>query len=170
MCNLQEPCFLQHLLYCCGDIPSRNHNRLLANICASPTQQRYLSFLLKKLAIFHSHFYVVDDVFGHGWFRDFLIVNAFGINSLVALVEVLCLSSIRRPEVSRSVFGDSLSAHILTADLGTRRWPYCSLPYIYRMGIHRETLYWRLCVLLLQLQSDWLGARHHCDGFIPRSL
>jgi hypothetical protein len=170
MCNLQEPRFLQHLLHCCGDIPSCYRTCLLADFCASPTQRRYLSFLLKKLTIFHSHTYVVDDVFGHGWFRAFLIINAFGVNSLIALIEVLSLSSIRRQEVSRNAPRDFPPAYVLTADLGTRRWPYCSLPYLHRMGIHRETLYWRLCVLLLRLQSDRLGARYYRDSFILRSL
>jgi hypothetical protein len=129
-----------------------------------------LPFLLKGLAIFHSHTCVVDDVFGHGWFRTFLTINTFVINSLIALIEVLFLSSIRRQEVSRNIFGDSLRLTFLVADLGTRRWTYYSLPHLHRMGIHREFLYWRLCALLLRLQSDRLGARYYRDNFILRPL
>lgn len=39
------------------------------------------------------------DVFHNGWFQTFCILNAYGINTIIALIEVLALNSIRRMEV-----------------------------------------------------------------------
>jgi hypothetical protein len=41
-----------------------------------------------------------DDLFGHGWFKAFCTLNKYGINTLIALIEIVVLSSIKRQEVS----------------------------------------------------------------------
>ncbi|KAL3420937.1 hypothetical protein PVAG01_07382 [Phlyctema vagabunda] len=40
--------------------------------------------------------YPVSELFTHGWYRGFWVLNKYAINSLLALVEVVALSSIRR--------------------------------------------------------------------------
>ena len=40
-----------------------------------------------------------DEIFGHGWLREFFVFNKFGINCLIALMEVFAFSSIKRADV-----------------------------------------------------------------------
>ena len=41
-----------------------------------------------------------DEILGHGWFREFFVINKYAISSAVALIEVFIYSSIRRQTVS----------------------------------------------------------------------
>lgn len=58
--------------------------------------------LPKKLMGLYSHTVLGDEFLGRGWLQVFVTVNAFGINSVIALIEILFLSSIRRQKVSRT--------------------------------------------------------------------
>jgi hypothetical protein len=40
-----------------------------------------------------------EDLFGHGWFKPFCALNKHGVNTLIALIEIVILSSIKRQEV-----------------------------------------------------------------------
>lgn len=42
----------------------------------------------------------VEDIFGEGWFRAFIILSLYAFGSGVMVFEILCLNSIRRPYVS----------------------------------------------------------------------
>jgi len=41
-----------------------------------------------------------EDLFGHGWFKSFCTLNKYGVNTVIALMEIVILSSIRHQEVS----------------------------------------------------------------------
>jgi len=38
----------------------------------------------------------IEHLFGNGWFKPYCIINLFAVNSLIATIEVVFLSSIRR--------------------------------------------------------------------------
>lgn len=44
-----------------------------------------------------------DELFEHGWYRTFYILNKYGVNNAISLIEVIFLSSIRRQTVSSSL-------------------------------------------------------------------
>lgn len=52
-----------------------------------------------KMGSFSDMCHIAEDLFGQGLFKPFVILNKFGINSLIALIEILALSSIKRQEV-----------------------------------------------------------------------
>lgn len=44
--------------------------------------------------------HTVTDIFGEGWFRAFIILSLYAFGTLIMVIEILCLNSIRRPYVS----------------------------------------------------------------------
>jgi hypothetical protein len=40
-----------------------------------------------------------EDLFGHGWFKPFCALNKHGVNTLISLIEIIILNSIKRQEV-----------------------------------------------------------------------
>jgi len=46
----------------------------------------------------HTH-QTAEDLFGNGWFKPFCTLNKYGINNMIALIEIVILSSIKRQEV-----------------------------------------------------------------------
>ncbi|KAM0257359.1 hypothetical protein ACHAQJ_004446 [Trichoderma viride] len=47
-----------------------------------------------------------SDIFGQGWFKSFVIVNLYGITSIIMIIEILFLNSIKRPfAIGAHIFG-----------------------------------------------------------------
>lgn len=42
---------------------------------------------------------LVSDMFGEGWFKPFVLINMYGVNAVVMIIEMLFLNSIKRPMV-----------------------------------------------------------------------
>ncbi|KAF8857826.1 hypothetical protein BDZ45DRAFT_674440 [Acephala macrosclerotiorum] len=61
-----------------------------------------------------------DQIFKHGWFTTFFVLNKFGVSALVGFIEVLFFSSIRVPE--------TISAH--TAGITVLSFVYIGWTYI----------------------------------------
>lgn len=38
-------------------------------------------------------------MFGEGWFKPFVLINMYGVNAVVMIIEMLFLNSIKRPMV-----------------------------------------------------------------------
>lgn len=41
----------------------------------------------------------VSDLFGEGWFKPFVLINMNGANSVIMILEILFLNSIKKPMV-----------------------------------------------------------------------
>ncbi|KAF4976879.1 hypothetical protein FZEAL_6521 [Fusarium zealandicum] len=53
------------------------------------------------------------DVFGEGWFRAFVILALYGLSSLIMVIEIIWLNSIRRPyAIGMHLFGLMFSAAV----------------------------------------------------------
>ena len=60
-----------------------------------------------------------NQTFGHGWLREFYVTSKFGVNSFVALIEIIFFSSIKRADASRP-FHDSAN----TANFSQAVWAH----------------------------------------------
>jgi hypothetical protein len=95
----------------------------------------------------------VADIFKHGWLKAFTVMTVFGANSLIALIEVFFLSSIRRQNVSGfhpKKNKKNSSALFLTpsACLGTHRGSHSSFIYVHRLGKCWQGHHWPIRLLL----------------------
>lgn len=42
---------------------------------------------------------LVSDLFGEGWFKAFVLINLYGVTSVIMMIEILFFNSIKRPFV-----------------------------------------------------------------------
>ncbi|KAE8442242.1 hypothetical protein EG329_003713 [Mollisiaceae sp. DMI_Dod_QoI] len=61
-----------------------------------------------------------DQIFNHGWFTSFFVINKWGISALIAFIEILFFSSIRCQE--------TIGAHIL--GLSILSWIYVAWAFV----------------------------------------
>jgi hypothetical protein len=112
---------------------------------------------------------LTDNLFGHGWFKPFMVFNKYGVNCLAALIEVFVLSSVKRQEVCSlvAVLKSSLLLSHRTlisaiAGNGPCRWSLVPVTLLLWLGLDWQTHHWRLRLLFLRSQPGRLEIRRCC--------